>query len=228
MTEPDAAAAFFDAIRKGNELAVDTAIALNGGALRFRDPEGRSAILAAVYAGKTRIAAGLAARMVAAPSGLDIFDAAAVGNTVAIRALLADERVSVDDRGRDGYAALHHAAALGQLEVARLLLGRGADPNAVSMNDKRTTPLHSAIAAGHRDTASLLLALGASPNSVQRGGYTALHLASRVGDEAVVDMLLIRGADPTRKADDGKTPVDLAEQGGYGALAKLLRTAARR
>ena len=134
----------------------------------------------------------------------------------------------MDDRGPDGYTALHLAAYFGQLEVARLLLGRGADPNAVALNESRVTPLQSAVAAKHRDTASLLLALGASPNSVQRGGWTPLHAAARDGEEVIVDMLLLRGADATRKSDDGKTAVDLAEEGGHAALAKLLRTTASR
>ena len=131
-----------------------------------------------------------------------------------MRSLLSSDRASVDDRGPDGYTALHFAASFGQLEVARLLLGRGADPNAVAMNGSRLTPLHSAIVAKHRDTTSLLLALGASPNSVQHGGITPLHIAAQDGDEAIVDMLLLRGADPTRKRDDGKTPIELAAENG--------------
>jgi ankyrin repeat protein len=68
----------------------------------------------------------------------------------------------------DGYSPLHLAAEFGQLEVARQLLGRGADPNAVAMNEVRATPLHSAISAGHRDTASLLLANAATGHGVSR------------------------------------------------------------
>jgi ankyrin repeat protein len=107
-----------------------------------------------------------------------------------------------------------------------LLLGRGADPNAVSLNEARITPLHSAVSAKHRDTASLLLALGASPNVVQHGGWTPLHAAARNGDEEIVDMLLLRGADPTRAGDDGHTAIDLAEVNGHAAIARRLRTAA--
>jgi ankyrin repeat protein len=214
---------FFEAIRGGNEMAVDTAIGANARLLRARDGAGLSPVLVAAYSGHSKLAARIADATARTPDGLDIFGAAAVGNVKVVRSLLSSDRASVDDHGPDGYTALHFAAYFGQLEVARLLLGRGADPNAVAMNESRVTPLHSAVAARHRDTTSLLLALGASPNSVQRGGWTPLHAAARDGEESMIDMLLLRGADATRKSDDGKTAIDLAEEGGHGALAKLLR-----
>ncbi len=172
------------------------------------------------------MAGRIAALLAETPDGLDIFDAAAIGDVGAVRALLTGDRASVNDHGPDGLTALHLAASFGHLELARLLLGRGADPNAVSLNEARITPLHSAVSAKHRDTASLLLALGASPNVVQHGGWTPLHAAARNGDEEIVDMLLLRGADPTRAGDDGQTAIDLAEVNGHAAIARRLRTAA--
>jgi hypothetical protein len=214
---------FFEAVRRGDEVVVDAVIGAHARLLRARNPTGLSPVLVAAYSGHTKLAGRIAAALTQTPDGLDMFDAAAIGNVNVVRTLLSSERASVDDRGPDGFTALHLAAFFGQLEVARLLLGRGADPNAVALNESRVTPLHSAVAAKHRDTASLLLALGASPNSVQRGGWTPLHAAARDGEEPLVDMLLLRGADATRKSDDGKTAIDLAEEGGHGALAKLLR-----
>jgi ankyrin repeat protein len=229
MTEQvPAANNFFEAIRAGNDLAVDTAVAVKANLLRARDKDGVSPVVAAAAAGHVRLAERLAARLFKSPEGIDFFDAAAVGNVGAMRNLLAQELAAIDDRGSDGCTALHHAARFGQLEAARLLLGRGADPNAVAMNECRSTPLYVAIEAKHRDTASLLLALGASPNSIQGGGWTPLHAAARNADEAVVDMLLLRGADPTRAADNGETAIDLAEKSGHAALTKILHTAALR
>jgi ankyrin repeat protein len=214
---------FFEAIRKGNEIAVDAAIGAHPEMLRARDAAGLSPVLVAAYSGYTRLAGRIAAALEKTPDGLSVFDAAVIGNVKVARTLLSSDRASVDDRGPDGYTALHLAAYFGQLEMARLLLGRGADPNAVALNESRVTPLHSAVAAKHRDTASLLLALGASPNSVQRGGWTPLHAAARDGEEAIIDMLLLRGADATRKSDEGKSAIDLAEENGHAVLAKLLR-----
>ena len=223
--KPAAVAALFEAIRTGNDLAVDAAVAVNEELLRAHDEAGLSPVVAAASAGHTRLAERLAARLIKSTDGIGFFDAAAIGNVPALRNLLSADLAAVDDRGPDGCTALHLAARFGQMEVARLLLGRGADPNAISLNDERVTPLYSAVVAKHRDTATLLLALGASPNSVQLGGWTALHAAARNGDQAIVDMLQLRGADPTRASDDGHTAIDLAEENGHGALANVLRMA---
>jgi cytohesin len=223
-----AAVELFEAIRKGDDSAVDAALEANPELLDARDDTGLSPILVAAYAGRRKMADRIATLEARTPDGLDIFDAAATGNVAVAKALLDGDRASVDDRGPDGYTALHFAAAFGQLEIARLLLGRGADPNVVSLNDLRSTPLHIAVSARHRDLASLLLALGGYPNAVQHGGWTPLHAAAYDGDESIIDILLMRGADPTRSDDDGKTAVDLADEKGHAALANVLRKAATR
>jgi ankyrin repeat protein len=222
------ATAFFEMVRRGDKQAVDEALAADEGLLRARDEAGLSPVLAAAYAGHSRLAEDLAEKLAKVPDGLSIFDAAAVGDVAAVRQLLAGERASIDEGGSDGFTPLHLAAYFDRLEVARLLLERGADRNAVALNEMRVTPLHSAVSARHRDMVGLLLAHGASPNAVQHGGWTPLHAAAGAGDEAVVDMLLLRGADPTRKSDDGRTAIDMADEGGYGAIAKILRNYAKR
>jgi ankyrin repeat protein len=222
------AAAFFEIVRRGDKQAVDEALAADEGLLQARDEAGLSPVLAAAYAGHSRLAEDLAESLAQVPDGLSIFEAAAVGNVAAVRQLLAGDRASIDESGSDGFTPLHLAAYFDRLEVARLLLGRGADRNAVAFNEMRVTPLHSAVSARHRDMVGLLLAHGASPNAVQHGGWTPLHAAAGAGDEAVVDMLLLRGADPTRKSDDGRTAIDMADEGGHGAIAKILRNYAKR
>jgi ankyrin repeat protein len=150
MTDQEsAAAAFFEAIRKGNDLDIDTALAANEGLLHARDEAGLSPVLAAAYAGRSKLAMRLAALAAGTPDGLDFFDAAAVGNVTVVRALLTADRASVDDRGPDGYTALHLAAYFAQLEVARLLLGRGADPrDAAAQRSRRQAPRHGEPAVG--------------------------------------------------------------------------------
>jgi hypothetical protein len=88
------AAAFFDAIRKGNDMAVDTAIGANQELLSARDEAGLSPVLVAAYAGHHKMAERIAAVEATMPDGLDIFDAAAVGNVGVMRALLSSDRMA--------------------------------------------------------------------------------------------------------------------------------------
>ena len=129
--------------------------------------------------------------------------------------------------------------ARADVEVVKVLLAAGADPNA-----RGVTPLHGAarlsetpavvkalLAAGadleardehgltplHRAAISktpavvkALLAAGADPNARAKGGVTPLHMAARLSETpAVVKVLLDAGADASAKTNKGKLPVEL-------------------
>ncbi|MGH9731018.1 MAG: ankyrin repeat domain-containing protein, partial [Candidatus Acidiferrales bacterium] len=59
-----------------------------------------------------------------------------------------------------GHSPLHEAAAGGKLEIARLLLDHGADPNA--RTDDGQTPLSMAESKGQTEPATLLRQRGAT------------------------------------------------------------------
>jgi len=96
------------------------------------------------------------------------------------------------------WTELHEAAKRGHLDTARLLLERGADPNAREPGDN-TTPLHWAAALGHVDVVRALLDAGADVH-----GVGDLHEGDVIGwatlgepektNEQVVTLLLERGA----------------------------------
>jgi ankyrin repeat protein len=61
--------------------------------------------------------------------------------------------------GNDLYTPLHWAARKGNLDVVKLLLENGANPNAV--DNSKNTPLHKAAGNGPTEVARLLLDSGA-------------------------------------------------------------------
>jgi ankyrin repeat protein len=150
-----------------------------------------------------------------------------------------------------GMTPLQRAAASADLEVMRLLLDAGADPD-------RVTPAAEGLYAGDRDGAwggnlalleaarvgttttrklayrsvergdsfeavKLLLDKGADVNQADLAGVTALHVAAREGDLELIQMLVDRGAKLDRKDEYDKTPLDWTAEtpSGAGGLTLL-------
>jgi len=212
-------ASLADAIRAA-DLAGVRALLASGVAPTAEPAEGgASAVLLALYYGQEQIARLL----LDAGAPLDVFAAAALGDTARLGALLDQDPALRDARSPDGWTPLHLAAHFGRQETATLLLARGADPCCRSHNLMRNTPLHAALAGRQPALAALLLARGAEADARQRGGWTALHQAAHLGDAALVALLLGCGADPRAASDDGRTPAALAEAAGHARAAELLR-----
>jgi hypothetical protein len=129
-----------------------------------------------------------------------------------------------------GDTALHLAAAGYRVEIGKLLLAAGANPNAAK-NMRKSTPLHYVAdgfvtgpawdAKRQVETIRLLLHNGAGIHQQDMNGATALHRAVRTRCAAAVKCLLAAGADPTMKNKPGSTAFHLAVQntgrGGSGA-----------
>lgn len=128
---------------------------------------------------------------------------------------------------------LHLAAAGYRIEIVRLFLSAGADPNAAK-NMRASTPLHYA-ADGHPcpawdskpqvETLRCLLQHGANIHAQDKNGATPLHRAVRTRCAAAVRFLLQSGSDPVIRNKPGSTPFHLAVQntgrGGSGEPAAI-------
>ena len=122
--------------------------------------------------------------------------------------------------------ALLWAAEHGLVPIATLLLGQGADVNA--MDQFGNTALH--LAVGYPDMMRLLLDRGAQVDARNAFGRTPLHRA--VSDRRVVEILLAAGADATARDLFDKTPLDYGLRGGTSAynlsiVELLIRAGAR-
>src|SRR6266446_5393701 len=133
-----------------------------------------------------------------------------------------------------GDTALHLAAAGYRVEIVRLLLAVGANPNAAT-NHRQSTPVHYAADGfingpawdAKRQVATIrcLLDEGAEIHSQDKNGATPLHRAVRTRCAAAVRCLLQAGSDPMLKNISGSTPFHLAVQntgrGGSGAATAI-------
>jgi hypothetical protein len=180
--------------------------------------------------------ADLAALFVAIAAG----DRAVVGASLDAAPLLATARLARRDecfiaechaQVYEGDTALHAAAFAYDVETARDLMARGADPRA--RNRRGGEPLHAAIIGApgtthwnptrQRAIIEYLIDTGADPNATALGGVTPLHRAVRNRCSAAVATLLRAGANPRLANDHGSTPADLARwttgRGGTGSEA---------
>lgn len=209
----------FDMIEHGQTAELAAHLANHAQLAEAQNPDGISALRAAVYHHQPAIRDLLLPYL----PELDIFDAAAVGDTQRIEQLLSFDPSLVAGHSTDGWTPLHLAAAFADEETVRLLLSRGADAHARSHNDLANQPLHACIAMqGSVASARDLILHGADVNATQSGGVTPLHLAAAQGKLEMVELLLHHGASPTVRTDHGRSPAELARERGHTHLASRL------
>uniref|UniRef100_A0AAY4EX92 Ankyrin-3 n=1 Tax=Denticeps clupeoides TaxID=299321 RepID=A0AAY4EX92_9TELE len=131
-----------------------------------------------------------------------------------------ESKMMVNRTTESGFTPLHIAAHYGNINVATLLLNRGAAVDFMARND--ITPLHVAAKRGNSNMVKLLLDRGAKIEAKTKDGLTPLHCGARSGHEQVMEMLLDRGAPILSKTKNGLSPLHMATQGDHLNCVQLL------
>ena len=95
--------------------------------------------------------------------------------------------VNAQARNAQKVGAIHAAASVQNHELVRVLLERGANPNARQQNDY--TPLHTAAGRGDVEMAKLLIAHGADLNARTADGKSVGDIAREHGHADFLDRL---------------------------------------
>ena len=135
--------------------------------------------------------------------------------------------------GLQGFTALHMAAHNGHVEIAKLLLTRGANPRqqkglnkAGFVNEAGWSPLHWAAKNNHGEMVELLIEAGASIDAEASAAFhfgTPLHIAAGAEERAdALEALLKAGADVDLRDDEGNSPLHFAVSRSAVRVTQLL------
>ncbi|CAG8523525.1 6469_t:CDS:2 [Ambispora gerdemannii] len=137
-----------------------------------------------------------------------IHQACLQGDYSKVKALITKKGASVvNERDAAGYTPLHYGARNGHEEICRLLLEKGANPNATTP-ELLSTPLCRAAVGNHIKVVTLLLRHGANPKLVDSDGQSPLHKACGNSSIAVAKLLI----------EQDKGLVDAKDNKGRGPL----------
>ncbi len=127
-------------------------------------------------------------------------------------------QTNVNVQNQLGETPLMLAAIQNRLELAKVLIARGADVNRAGW-----TPLHYAATKGHRDMMRLLLENDAYIDSESANGTTPLMMAAFSTSPLAVKLLLEEGADPTLVNHGNASALDIAVSKDHAQSAFYIR-----
>ncbi len=213
-------AEIFAALKAGDLDAFKKQLAGNSALANARNEQGVSLLMQARYDFRQPFIEVILKHR----TGLDVFEAAALGKLDKLTKVLDVEPDAVNDWSPDGFQPMHLAAFFAQPDTLRLLLERGGHIGIHSKNPLNVRAIHCAAAGRSLDCVRTLLEKGSDPNARQAGGFTPLHSAAQNGSVEMVKALLSKGAVRSSKTDDGKMAVDFAKEKGHTDVIALLET----
>ncbi|MFN8612549.1 MAG: ankyrin repeat domain-containing protein [Vulcanimicrobiota bacterium] len=135
---------------------------------------------------------------------------------------LAENNISLDPVGPQGWSPVHYAAYHGKQDCLEQLLTRGSDATRLDVVGR--SALHWAADRGHPEMVAFLLSKSLDKDLPDtKYGRSPLHLAAAAGYGACVRTLMMNGANENLPDKNGKTPINLAEEGGHRGLVTAMK-----
>ena len=139
------------------------------------------------------------------------------GNLDLVQRLVAK---GADVNAKDNYGNTPLHASIGSIDIARFLIGHGADIN-IAANG--ITVLHLALTYDSNDELSkLLIKSGAKPDQKDKLGNTELHLAAMRGFADLIPLMVKNGSDVDAVNNNNRTALYYAAKHGYRHAAEAL------
>lgn len=135
-----------------------------------------------------------------------------------VMALVENAKTDVNIVNHADETPLMYAAILGDMDMAKALVKRGAQVNRLGW-----APLHYAAVKGHTKMVEYLLEQGAFPNAPAAEGSSPILLAVSSRDANTVRALLKAGADPRAVNQNRESALSLAKNMKLSAIEKILR-----
>lgn len=152
-----------------------------------------------------------------------LLDAIAAREYVKVQELL-DAGADPNATDASGNNALHRIVKHNKPKLTLEIIEAGADINAISGDEEKSTALHYAIESGdsYIPIALLLLENGANPNARDRRDDTPLHYAAEYMVVGIVNPLVEAGADVNAVNAAGQTPLDVTNPREVYPVSELM------
>jgi ankyrin repeat protein len=122
---------------------------------------------------------------------------------------------------KNNYPPLYSVVQSGSVELAKLLLDKGADVNNAGRSGGYGLPLIQAVQNNKKELVALFLERGADPNKSDRwGNYSPLFSAIERNNKEITALLIDKGADLNKNNSQGYSPLTQALQNVYGDSAR--------
>lgn len=150
------------------------------------------------------------------------FFRAVKNNDIAAVAKALDSGVDPNVYNGSGQTALHVAALNNAVDVALLLIDRGANPLLGKQDEPERTPLEEAVSFNKPEMVDLLARHGGYVPGAAINGWSLLHRACEKGRARIVEVLLKAGANCNETTENGSTPLLIAIARSQIEVAKVL------